>query len=230
MVGFDPDEHVPERTAMSHSTSGDRIVTATGRVPGRKGMETRGRLLEEVERRCVVSHHQHITVAEIAQAAETSAATFYHYFPDVAVAAAEVAANHLREFDSVLERARAVVQHNGDLVACREFVVSFFEFWEGRPGLLEAIVVASRDEDPRFFRVLLAALFSLTGTLAEGVTEGHPTGVAGSLVMMLSQAAARRDGFARDGVPPDALIDSQARVLNATLGRQRLRRARHPGL
>jgi AcrR family transcriptional regulator len=209
---------------MSHARIGTRILTTTGRVPGRRGMETRRRLLEEVERRCLVVHHRHITVNEIAKAAETSAATFYHYFPDVAAAAAEVAANHFQRFDVVLERAQAVIDHKGDLVTCRAFVDEFFAFWERRPGLLEAIIVASPDDDPRFFRVLLTALSALTNVLAQGVTEGHPSGVAGSLVMMLSQAAARRDGFARDGVPFEALVDSQARVLHATLHARATRR------
>src|SRR5438067_9434013 len=136
---------------MSHSTDGRRILTATGRVPGRRGMQTRRRLLEEVEKRCVLVHHGTITVAEVAQAAETSAATFYHYFPDIAAAAAEVAADHLVEFDAVVALAHDVEVQHGGLDACRSLASAFFSFWEQRPGLIETIVVASRDEDPRFF-------------------------------------------------------------------------------
>lgn len=192
-------------------------LTATGKVPGRKGMQTRRRLLEEVERRCVRSHYATISVAEVAQAADTSAATFYHYFPDVAAAAAEVATEHLAEFGAVEALAQAVVESGGALLECTAFVEAFFEFWAERPGLIEAIVIASRDEDPRFFKVLLRALFSLTNTLAKGVTAAPPTGTAGSIVMMLSHAAARRDGFARDGVPYRDLVESQAFVLHRAL-------------
>jgi AcrR family transcriptional regulator len=203
---------------VSHSNRTGQIITATGRVPGRKGMETRLRLLEEVERRCLVVHHSSISVGDIAKATGTSPATFYHYFPDIAAAAAEVATNHLAEFESVLDCARSVVVNRGDYRSCRELVEAYFSFWEDRPGLLEAIVVASRDEDARFFRVLLRGLVSLTNTLAVAVPAGHASGVAGSLVMMLSQAAARRDGFERDGVDLESLIDSQARILSASLG------------
>jgi AcrR family transcriptional regulator len=192
-------------------------LTATGRTPGPKGMKTRRRLLEEVERRCVRSHYGTISVAEIAQAADTSAATFYHYFPDVAAAAAEVASIHLAQFDAVEDLARDVVDNHGEFDACKSFVRAFFDFWADRPGLIEAIVIASRNEDPRFFKVLLRALVSLTNTLAHGVTSGHAKGTAGSLVMMLSHAAARRDGFARDGVPLDELIASQAFIIHRAL-------------
>ncbi len=205
---------------MTHAATDNRILTATGKVPGRKGMETRQRLFEEVERRCLAAHHSTITVLEIAAATDTSASTFYHYFPDIAVAAAEVASKHLEEFDEVLELARTVVERGGELDTCRLLVDAFFDFWEPRPGLIEAIVVASRVEDPRFFKVLLNALVELTQILAEAVDEGDPTGVAGSLVMMISQAATRRDGFARDGVPLDTLADSQARIMHASLGRR----------
>jgi AcrR family transcriptional regulator len=191
--------------------------TATGRVPGPKGIETRRRLLEAVEQRCVRTYHGTITVAEIAQAADTSAATFYHYFPDVAAAAAEVAATHLAEFDAVIDLANTLARKGAPLEDCRTFVAAFFEFWTGRPGLIEAVVVASTDEDPRFFKVLLRALTALTTALARAVPTGHPTGVAGSLVMMLSQAAARNDGFERDGVPLHELVESQALILHRVL-------------
>ncbi|MCW2529525.1 MAG: Transcriptional regulator [Pseudonocardiales bacterium] len=42
-------------------------------------------------------------------------------------------------------------------------------------------------------------------------------GIAGSLVVMMTQSAARRDGFTRDGVPYDDLIDSQAHIIHAVL-------------
>ena len=192
-------------------------LNSTGQVPGRKGMRTRQKLLDEVERRCVRSHYRTITVAEIAAGAETSASTFYHYFADVAAAAAEVAATHLKHFDAIEELAQKVVAARGDQRACEDFVSAFFDYWKSRPGLIETIVTASRDEDPRFFRVLLRALFSLTNTLAEGVPGPHSRGVAGSLVMMLSQAAARRDGFERDGVPFPDLVASQALILHRAL-------------
>jgi AcrR family transcriptional regulator len=192
------------------------ILTATGKVPGARGMETRRRLLEEVERRCIHEHYRELTVTEIARAADTSAATFYHYFPDIVSAVAEVSSNHLNEFDSVLDRARAVAESGGEFMACRDLADSFVAFWENRRGLLDVIDVASADEDPRLFALLYRALRALTDTLAIGVQEGHPVGVAGALVMMLSHTTARKDAFARSAVGRADLVESMALVLHAT--------------
>ncbi|WP_308280497.1 hypothetical protein [Williamsia sp. DF01-3] len=99
----------------------------------------------------------------------------------------------------------------------QEFVTLFYEFWSGRRGLLETIVAAEVDEDPRYFRVLLRLMMSVTYALAPAVRTGHAVGVAGSLVVMLTSSAARVDGFARDGVPFDDLVSAQVLILRASL-------------
>ena len=73
------------------------------------------------------------------------------------------------------------------------------------------------DEDPRYFRVLLRLMMSVTYALAPAVRTGHAVGVAGSLVVMLTSSAARVDGFARDGVPFDDLVSAQVLILRASL-------------
>lgn len=192
-------------------------LTATGRVPGPKGMDTRRRLLEEVERRCISVPYHHVTVSEIASAAQTSAATFYHYFPDVPSAAAEVAEAHFTHFSAVVALAEHIAAEGPSADYCRRLVVDFMQFWEPRPGLLEALIIADPEGDPTYFRVLHHAVARLSAALAPAVPVGHHLGVAGALVMMLCHATARRQGFARDGVPADALVDSLTTVVHATL-------------
>lgn len=65
--------------------------------------------------------------------------------------------------------------------------------------------------------MLLRALFSLVHTLAPVIRTGSPLGIAGSLIVMMTQSAARRDGFERDGVPYDDVISSQALISCAAL-------------
>ncbi|SHN15752.1 TetR/AcrR family transcriptional regulator [Cryptosporangium aurantiacum] len=190
--------------------------TATGRA-GAKGRRTRQRLLEEVERRCLRAPCASVAVSDVAQATGLSPATFYHYFPDVPTAVAEVAERHMVQFEDVTALAAALVRDQVNKEKTEEFVRAFYDFWADRRGLLETIVVASRDEDPRVFRVLLNAMKRLTHVLSVAVSGGHPVGVAGSLVMMLVLSAARREGFERDGAPLDAQIRSQAEILHAAL-------------
>lgn len=205
------------RPDATDGVAGEGPLTATGRVPGRKGMDTRRRLLEEVERLCVNVPYHHVTVSQVAAAADTSAATFYHYFPDVASAAAEVATVHFTHLEPVVALANEIATFGPDRERCRRFVGEFMDFWAARPGLLEALIIADPDGDPTYFRVLHRAVASLSSALAPAVHVGHGLGVAGALVMMLSHATARRAGFARDGVPSDELADSLTTVVHATL-------------
>ncbi|GGL13078.1 TetR/AcrR family transcriptional regulator [Nocardia jinanensis] len=196
---------------------GSSARTGPETVAGRKGRETRRRILDAVEKRCLEVHHREITVGEIARSAQVSPATFYTYFPDVVAATAEVAQRHLDMFAPVVHAASELADPDVDEQDYQDFVGLFYEFWRGRRGLLETIIASEVEEDPRYFRVLLRLMMSVTYALAPAVRTGHRVGVAGSLVMMLTSSAARIDGFARDGVPFDDLIASQAFILRAAL-------------
>ncbi len=53
-----------------------------GRVPGRRGMATRERLLEHTNRLLETTSYRDLKVVDIARDAGVSPATFYQYFPD----------------------------------------------------------------------------------------------------------------------------------------------------
>jgi AcrR family transcriptional regulator len=193
-------------------------LTASGIVPGRKGRRTRERLLAEVERRCLLVSHRTITVAQIAQAAGTSSATFYHYFPDIATAAAEAASAQLKQFDAVIASATEVVQSDASESACRAFVEAFFQYWDTRPGLLQAVATTPVEESPAFLRVLSDALAKLAKALAPAAGTGRQgMAVAGSLILMMSSGTARRIQFEGGGVSLETLIDAQAHVVHRVL-------------
>ena len=79
--------------------------TSAGTAAGRKGRETRQRILDAVEERCLHVHHREIAVGEIARSANVSPATFYTYFPDLVSATAEIAQRHLDLFSPVVHAA-----------------------------------------------------------------------------------------------------------------------------
>jgi len=53
-----------------------------GRVPGRRGLATRQRLLDHTAELLATTSYRDLTVVDIAREAGTSPATFYQYFPD----------------------------------------------------------------------------------------------------------------------------------------------------
>lgn len=203
------------------TTEEPALFNTNGDPVGRRGRATRDRLLAEVERRCLVEHHRMITVGQVAAAAGTSAATFYHYFPDMPAAVAEVASEHIKTFDSVVELAREVSRGDGDIQACRALVRGYYAYWEQRPGLLETIIIAAPDEDRRIFRVLMRALATFADGLRPAVPHPQAQAIAASLMMMMSHSVARRNGFARDGLPVETLVEGQAWIIHrAVTGRE----------
>lgn len=196
---------------------GKPMARADESTVGRKGRATRDRILDAVEQRCLQAHHREITVAQIASATGISPATFYTYFSDMGTATAEIAHRHFEQFSGVVEAASALARPEVTEADCRHFVDAFFGYWASRRGLLETILAAHIDDDHRYYRVLLNLMKSVTHALAPAVRDGHPLGTAGSLVMMLATAAARVDGFERDGVPHDDLITAQVRIVRAAL-------------
>ena len=56
---------------------------ADGRVPGRRGLATRQRLLDHVAEMLATSSYRDVRVVDVARKAGTSPATFYQYFADV---------------------------------------------------------------------------------------------------------------------------------------------------
>ena len=61
----------------------DDVRATDGRVPGRRGIATRRRLLDCTAQLLGKTSYRDIKVIDIAREAGTSPATFYQYFPDV---------------------------------------------------------------------------------------------------------------------------------------------------
>ncbi|MET0737315.1 MAG: TetR/AcrR family transcriptional regulator, partial [Acidimicrobiales bacterium] len=66
---------------MTTSDAGPRA--ADGRVPGRRGLATRQRLLDHVAEMLAAGSYRDLRVVDVARQAGTSPATFYQYFADV---------------------------------------------------------------------------------------------------------------------------------------------------
>jgi len=68
---------------MALSEDPESIATTDGRVPGRRGLATRQRLIEQTAELLLATPWRSIKVIDIARAAGTSPATFYQYFENV---------------------------------------------------------------------------------------------------------------------------------------------------
>ncbi|MBV8462176.1 MAG: TetR/AcrR family transcriptional regulator [Acidimicrobiales bacterium] len=206
------------------------IATTDGRVPGRRGRATRGRLLESTAELLVETPWRSIKVIDIARRAGTSPATFYQYFENVE-AAITVLAEQLVEGVGVL--ANLV---DGDWSPSASWptavavVQGFMDYWEGNRAVLRVVELTTVEGDHRFQGLRVRALNTVTVTLAKVIATqspaaGSPAGVdpmaaAGTLIAMLAQVAGHRYGFEFWGIRTASLVDSQARLLHwAVTGR-----------
>lgn len=209
------------------------LRAADGRVPGRRGLATRAKLLEQTRAMLVTSSYRDLKVVDIAREAGTSPATFYQYFADVEAAilvlAEEMATDGAKRFsDLVVDQPWRGQQ--GYLTA-QHLVRGFVGFWEDYSDVLRVVELVTEEGDGRFRQIRTRMLNGLTVALADVIEQQKragrhpdqldPTATAGVLVAMLANVSARRYGFEFWGIRTDDMEYSMARVIFTAVTGQR---------
>lgn len=188
-----------------------QVRTVDGRVAGRRGQETRQKLLDCLSEMLSSSPYRDVKVIDVARRAGTSPATFYQYFPDVEGAVLELAETMAAESGSLSElvEGRSWSGRAGWQTA-QELVDGFLEFWRKHDAILRVVDLGAAEGDKRFSKIRLKVLNAVEGSLAEAVSElqakgridrdVNPGAIAGSLVAMLAAVASHQKGFSSWGV------------------------------
>jgi AcrR family transcriptional regulator len=188
-----------------------QVRTVDGRVAGRRGQETRQKLLDCLSEMLSSSPYRDVKVIDVARRAGTSPATFYQYFPDVEGAVLEIAEQMAAESTGLAEllEGRSWTGKAGWQTA-QELVDGFLEFWRRHDAILRVIDLGAAEGDKRFYKIRMKILNSVNNSLADSVTElqskgrvdkdVNPAAIAGSLVTMLSAVASHQKGFSSWGV------------------------------
>src|SRR5271155_3452411 len=118
------------------------LATTDGRVPGRRGLATRTRLLECTAELLATTAWRSIKVIDIARQAGTSPATFYQYFENVEQAIL-VLAEELMEGAALLAE---LVDGNWTAGASWEtataVVTGFMNYWEANRSVFRVVELA----------------------------------------------------------------------------------------
>ena len=176
-----------------------------GRVPGRRGMATRQRLLECTGRMLRSSAYRDIKVVDIAREAGTSPATFYQYFPDVEsavlVLAEDLSAEGARFADLI---GTTTWRGREGYDAANELADAFLRFWEQHRPLLKVIDLATFEGDVRFREIRTSFLAATAEALRKAVDDMRsagrhsedidPAAMSGVLVSMLVNVAPYEGG------------------------------------
>jgi AcrR family transcriptional regulator len=204
------------------ATTGQDLRAADGRVPGRRGLATRQRLLDCTRDMLETSTYRDLKVIDIAREAGTSPATFYQYFADVEAAILVLAEEMARD----ATRLRDVVRRGSwrgkpGYERSLELVDVFFDFWEQHRSVLRVVDLTTEEGDQRF-RQLRTRLLNVVNEALADVYEAHqgegrvPADVdsraaAGALVSMLAHVAQHRYGFEFWGIRTNDLRTTMAR-------------------
>lgn len=179
---------------------------ADGRVPGRRGLATRARLLECAAAMLVTTPYRELTITDISREAGTSPATFYQYFVDMETAMLALA-------EQVADAGAKLSGLVGDMPwrgvagwrSAEALVDGFLEFWSAHQPVLRVVDLLTEEGDQRFRRARVRMLNAITRALADAIQEAQtragrtaevePMAMAGALVSMLAHVAAHQAGF-----------------------------------
>src|SRR5690349_3832054 len=108
----------------------DDVRATDGRVPGRRGIATRKRILDCTAELLAKTSYRDIKVIDIAREAGTSPATFYQYFPDVEQAVLVLAEQLAIDASVLPELVKGSWRGDRAWDTARSVVEGFLEYWE----------------------------------------------------------------------------------------------------
>jgi AcrR family transcriptional regulator len=174
-----------------------------GRVPGRRGLATRQRLLECTVELLGTTPYRDVKVTDITRAAGTSPATFYQYFVDLEAVLLAVAEQTAADGQQLIELITGRSWKGAAGVTSAEALVDgFIDFWRTHRPTLRVIDLLSTEGDRRFRHLRVVMLNGMTRSLAAEIdkVQGNDTDIdamamAGALIGMLPQMAGHQGGF-----------------------------------
>ena len=210
----------------------DELRAADGRVPGRRGLATRQKLLDNTRQMLRESSYRELKVIDIAREAGTSPATFYQYFADVESAILVLAQEAAEDGAALTEIATAGPWTGPAGYQTAERLVSgFIEFWGSHSSVLRVVDLATAQGDDRFRQIRVRLLNEIATALAQIVrhfiSKGKlPKGVdpmaqAGVVVSMLAHVSDHQMGFEFWGIKTKDLQVSMARQVYWTITGQK---------
>lgn len=199
----------------------DDPVALDGRSLGRRGTETRQRLLDATSRLLEDKGLRELRVVDIARAVELSPATFYQYFRDVEEAVLALSAAVGEETAPLGAMVAASWSGPDGLALVRRFVEHFIANWDAHRAVLRTRNLAAQEGDRRFRDVRNAALRPLTEEIAAKVAarpdgELNPYAAAAAMMSMLERMAAFHADLAVEGTTRADIVETTARILHHT--------------
>jgi AcrR family transcriptional regulator len=205
---------------VARSDAASTLRAVDGRVPGRRGLATRQRLLDCTVDLLESTPYRDLKVTDITRAAGTSPATFYQYFVDIEAIMLAVADQTVEEGRRLADFITAKSWRGAPGVQSAERLVDgFLEFWRDHRATLRVVDLLSTEGDKRFRRLRVLMLNAMTKALAEEIgalqddRDVDPNAMAGALIGMLASLAGHQAGFEAWDIPFGDVRESMIRLI-----------------
>jgi AcrR family transcriptional regulator len=202
------------------------LRAADGRVPGRRGLATRRRLLDHVAELLATRSYRDVRVVDVARAAGTSPATFYQYFADVEEAVLALAEDVARTGQEALVPLVEGPRWRGrsGYEAALAVVDGYLDFWDDHGPVVRVMDLATIEGDARFHQLRSRMFTWFNEALADRVAQERPVGdavdpraTAGAMTSMLAHVADHRYGFESYGIRTADVRAAMAGILYTTV-------------
>ena len=205
----------------------DRAVATDGRELGRRGAQTRRRILDATTDLLETHGIRDLRVVDIARAVGSSPATFYQYFRDVEDAVLALA----QEVGDELEPLAALLDPPwdgaGGLDNARALVDGFVDYWDRHRSVLRTRNLAAQERDSRFRdvrnRTLQGFMAKLTAKIAQArdagrvVEEISPVAASAAMVALIERMASFHRELEQIGIGRADLVETTARIIHQTV-------------
>ena len=205
----------------------DPRVALDGRALGRRGAQTRRRLLDATEELLETHGIRDLRVVDIARAVGSSPATFYQYFRDVEEAVLALAEEVGDEIAPLVDRLETQWDADGGLDDARALVDGFVDYWDRHRAVLRTRNLAAQEGDERFrevrHRTLRPFMVSLTAKVAESraaglvVGEMSPAAASAALVALIERMAAFHRELEQLDISRADVVETTARIIHQTV-------------
>ncbi len=205
----------------------DPGVALDGRSIGKRGSETRKRILATAADILESNGLNELRVVDIARLVGCSPATFYQYFPDSSAAVLALAEEVGEETIPLGVELRLDWDGPDGIDAARRLVDGFLGYWDAHRAVLRTRNLAAQEGDQRFREVRNRSLRPLTEGLALMIAKSlsgrdnelTPYAAAAALVAMLERMAEFHTDLEGYGVSREDVVTTTALIIHATITR-----------
>lgn len=198
-----------------------------GRALGRRGAQTRRRLLDCTAELLETHGIRDLRVVDIARAVGSSPATFYQYFRDVEEAVLALAVEVGDELEPLVALLELPWDSQRGLDDARALVDGFVDYWDRHRAVLRTRNLAAQEGDERFRDVRNRTLRSFMARLTDKieraraagrvVDEMSPVAASAALVALIERMAAFHRELEPIGITRSDLVETTARIIHQTV-------------